>query len=120
MVRGDRFLFEQMVTQVLDNAWKYAGPGARIWISAYQAGDEVVLTIRNEGNQIPEEERGLVFERFYRGTRSRAGIERHGAGVGYCKDHCGSAGWKSLAGSCGGRAGVPLFASGRTGRGAGI
>ena len=53
-VRGDRFLFEQMITQVLDNAWKYAGAGARIWISGETAGGEVVLTIRNEGNQIPE------------------------------------------------------------------
>jgi len=78
VVRGDRFLLEQMVTQVLDNAWKYATAGARIWISAQEAGEEVVLTIRNEGNQIPEEERGLVFDRFYRGSRSRASIEERG------------------------------------------
>ena len=80
-VRGDRFLLEQMVTQVLDNAWKYAGAGARIWVSAYQAGDEVMLSIRNEGNQIPEEERDLVFDRFYRGARSRASIEGTGLGL---------------------------------------
>ena len=87
VIRGDRFLFEQMVTQVLDNAWKYAGPGARIWISAAirPATKKVVLTIRNEGNQIPEEERGLVFERFYRGTRSRAGIEGTGLGLAIAK-----------------------------------
>lgn len=80
-VRGDRFLLEQMITQVLDNAWKYAAPGARIWISAQQAADEVILAIRNEGNQIPEEERGLVFDRFYRGARSRASIEGTGLGL---------------------------------------
>jgi two-component system sensor histidine kinase KdpD len=80
-VRGDRFLFEQMVAQVLDNAWKYGGAGARIWISAHQTGDEIVLTIRNEGSQIPEEERGLVFDRFYRGARSRASIEGTGLGL---------------------------------------
>jgi two-component system sensor histidine kinase KdpD len=84
-VPGDRFLFEQMVTQVLDNAWKYAGAGARIWISAYHAGDEVILTIRNEGNQIPEEERSLVFDRFYRGTRSSASIEGTGLGLAIAK-----------------------------------
>ncbi len=92
MVRGDRFLFEQMVTQVLDNAWKYAGPGARIWISATVesdkgtgAGDRVVLRIRNEGNQIPPEERSLIFDRFYRGKRSRAGIEGTGLGLAIAK-----------------------------------
>ena len=81
VVRGDRFLFEQMVTQVLDNAWKYSGAGARIWISAHQAGDEVVMTIRNEGSQIPDVERGLIFDRFYRGARSRASIEGTGLGL---------------------------------------
>jgi two-component system sensor histidine kinase KdpD len=81
VVRGDRFLLEQMITQVLDNAWKYAAAGARIWIAAHQAGDEVILTIRNEGIQIPEEERGLVFDRFYRGAHSRASIEGTGLGL---------------------------------------
>jgi two-component system sensor histidine kinase KdpD len=85
VVRGDRFLFEQMVTQVLDNAWKYAEAGARIWISARQAGDEVVLTIQNEGSYIPHEERGLVFDRFYRGTRNRASVEGTGLGLAIAK-----------------------------------
>jgi len=84
-VRGDRFLFEQMVSQVLDNAWKYAGAGARIWILADQVGEEVVLTIRNEGVQIPVEERGLVFDRFYRGARNRASIEGTGLGLAIAK-----------------------------------
>jgi len=87
LVRGDRFLFEQMVTQVLDNAWKYAVPGARIWISAgvanteAVAGDSVILKVRNEGQQIPPEERSLIFDRFYRGKNTRAGIEGTGLGL---------------------------------------
>jgi two-component system sensor histidine kinase KdpD len=90
MVRGDRFLFEQMVTQVLDNAWKYAGPGARIWISAgvqrdITSGDTVVLNVRNEGYQISPEERSLIFDRFYRSARSRAGIEGTGLGLAIAK-----------------------------------
>jgi two-component system sensor histidine kinase KdpD len=86
LVRGDRFLFEQMVTQVLDNAWKYASPGARIWISAgvesfLATGDKVVLKVRNEGHQIPPEERSLIFDRLYRGKRTREGIEGTGLGL---------------------------------------
>ena len=80
-VRGDRFLLEQMVTQVLDNAWKYTAAGARIWVSAHHVGEEVILTIRNEGNQIPEAERDLVFDRFYRGARNRTSIEGTGLGL---------------------------------------
>ncbi len=85
VIRGDRFLFEQMITQILDNAWKYAAPGARIWVSARHADDQVVLTIRNEGKQIPEEERTRVFDRFYRGARSRASIEGTGLGLAIAK-----------------------------------
>ena len=85
VVRGDRFLFEQMVTQVLDNAWKYAGAGARIWISARMLGGEIILTIQNEGDQIPDEERGLLFDRFYRGARGRASIEGTGLGLAIAK-----------------------------------
>jgi signal transduction histidine kinase len=80
-VRGDRFLLEQMVIQVLDNAWKYTVPGARIWLSAWPTGDEVILAIGNEGHQIPEEEKDLLFNRFYRGARCRASIEGTGLGL---------------------------------------
>jgi two-component system sensor histidine kinase KdpD len=85
VVHGDRFLLQQMVTQVLDNAWKYAGAGARIWVSAQQADGEVELTIRNDGDQIPVAERGQVFDRFYRGARARAGIEGTGLGLAIAK-----------------------------------
>jgi two-component system sensor histidine kinase KdpD len=81
LIRGDRFLFEQMFGQVLENARKYSGAGARIWISAQHSAEEVVLAIRNEGKQIPEEEQALIFDRFYRGVRNRAGIEGTGLGL---------------------------------------
>jgi two-component system sensor histidine kinase KdpD len=85
MLRGDRFLFEQMIGQILDNVWKYAAAGSHVWISAWQSGSEVVLTIRNEGPQIPEEERSLIFDRFYRGARSRASVEGTGLGLAITK-----------------------------------
>ena len=44
-----------------------------------------MLAIRNEGVQIPEEERSLVFDRFYRGKRSRASVEGTGLGLAIAK-----------------------------------
>jgi two-component system sensor histidine kinase KdpD len=84
-VRGDRFLLEQMIGQILDNAWKYSAAGSRVWISAWQSGAEIILTIRNEGPQVPEEERILIFDRFYRGARSRASVEGTGLGLAIVK-----------------------------------
>jgi two-component system sensor histidine kinase KdpD len=84
-VRGDRFLFEQMISQVLDNVWKYAAAGSRVWINAWQSGEEIILTIRNEGPQIPEGERPLIFDRFYRGAHNRASVEGTGLGLAIAK-----------------------------------
>ncbi len=81
VIRGDRFLFEQMITQVLDNAWKYSGTGAWIRIAAEASENEVRLTIQNQGTRIPDAERALVFDRFYRGPGNRTSIEGTGLGL---------------------------------------
>lgn len=84
-VAGDRFLFEQMVMQVVDNAWKYSRPGARIEISAVSELDRVVLTIRNEGSAIPDDEKDKIFGRFYRGAVNRSQVEGTGLGLAIAK-----------------------------------
>jgi two-component system sensor histidine kinase KdpD len=80
-LRGDRFLFEQMLIQVVDNAWKYSKPDARVGITASTAGGTVIITVRNEGIEIPDEERSKIFAKFYRGTVSRSQVEGTGLGL---------------------------------------
>ncbi len=80
-VTGDRFLLEQMLLQFVDNAWKYSQPGARIRISGAASGGNVVVTVQNEGSEIPEGERERIFDKFYRGTRYRTRIEGTGLGL---------------------------------------
>jgi len=82
---GDRFLFEQMLMQVVDNAWKYSRPGTPIGISAAQANGRVILTVRNEGSQVPDDERERIFGKFYRGTVSRSRVEGTGLGLAIAK-----------------------------------
>lgn len=80
-VTGDSFLFEQMLTQLLDNAWKYSRPGAPIQISAVVSGPSIVLTVWNEGGEIPPDERDRIFDRFYRGSKNRHKVEGTGLGL---------------------------------------
>jgi two-component system, OmpR family, sensor histidine kinase KdpD len=80
-IRGDRFLLEQMLIQVVDNAWKYSGPGARIRVIAEVQRKNIILTVQNEGNQIPESERSLIFDKFYRGGNDRSRVEGTGLGL---------------------------------------
>jgi two-component system sensor histidine kinase KdpD len=80
-ITGDSFLLEQMLLQVVDNAWKYSRPGTPIRISCVLASGNIVLTVCNEGSEIPEEERERIFDKFYRGSRDRGVVEGTGMGL---------------------------------------
>ena len=82
---GDSFLFEQMLVQVVDNAWKYSLPGAPIRISAEVVNESIVLTVWNRGSAIPEDERDRIFDKFYRGARDRQRVEGSGLGLAIAK-----------------------------------
>ena len=84
-ITGDSFLFEQMLVQVVDNAWKYSRPGAPIRISGEVGGESIVLTVWNGGSEIPEEERDRIFDRFYRGNKDRHRVEGSGLGLAIAK-----------------------------------
>jgi two-component system sensor histidine kinase KdpD len=80
-ITGDSFLLEQMLLQVVDNAWKYSRPGTPIRISCVLSAGNIVLTVCNEGSEIPEEERERIFDKFYRGSRDRGVVEGTGMGL---------------------------------------
>lgn len=78
-VVGDRDMLFQAVSNLVDNALKYAAHGGRIEVSTNRGGDGVRIDVADEGPGIPVEERAQVRERFYRLDRSRA---TPGAGLG--------------------------------------
>jgi signal transduction histidine kinase len=55
-----------LVRNLIDNAARHASAGGRVVISTAAADGEVTLTVDDAGPGIPEEERGRVYERFYR------------------------------------------------------
>lgn len=61
------------VGNVLDNAIKFSPEGGRIEIRAWKdaEGEHVTLSLADEGPGIPPDELDRIFERFYRGDRSR-------------------------------------------------
>jgi two-component system, OmpR family, phosphate regulon sensor histidine kinase PhoR len=61
-----------VVRNLVENALKYAGPGARAVASVTLAGDGVVLRVTDDGAGIPERHLNHVFERFYRADPSRS------------------------------------------------
>ena len=74
-VVADPVLLDQVVTNILDNAAKYAPAGSDVTIVAAETEDSVVLTISDEGPGIPEAERARVFDMVF---RVRSGDARPG------------------------------------------
>ena len=68
---GDRDLLFQALANLLDNAIKYTPDGGHIQLSLDLEGDEVCLRLCDSGPGIPEAQRELVFQRFYRLEQSR-------------------------------------------------
>lgn len=67
-VNWDKMRIEQVITNLLTNAVKYA-PGP-IELSLVEEHDQLVLSIRDHGDGIPEDKLRKIFERFERATNS--------------------------------------------------
>jgi len=83
-MRGDANLLEQVLFNLLDNAQKYGGEEGAI-IHAPRAGDELVISITDEGPGIKPSDLARVFEKFYRGGRADGRKAGTGLGLSICK-----------------------------------
>lgn len=70
-VPGDAALLGQVVHNLLDNAIRYTPDGGRIRMALSPTEDGVSLQVGNSGPGIAADDLPYVFERFFRGDRSR-------------------------------------------------
>jgi two-component system, OmpR family, phosphate regulon sensor histidine kinase PhoR len=88
-VRADRSALQMALGNVVDNALKYTPRGGEVRLSARTIGDEVVLTVADDGIGISAEDLPRVFERFYRVDRARSrDVEGTGLGLAIVKHLC--------------------------------
>ena len=79
--RFDRRALEQVLMNLLDNAIKYAGEGARVTVTSRAEGDHVAIAVSDDGPGIPPQHLGRLFERFYRVDAGRS-RDLGGTGLG--------------------------------------
>jgi signal transduction histidine kinase len=79
MTRGDKNRLRQVFANLLDNAIKYTPQNGRVDITATPQGSTVSIVIRDNGIGIPLEEQNRIWERLYRGDKSRS---QRGLGLG--------------------------------------
>lgn len=77
----DRRLVKLAVKQLLDNALKYSPPDSPIAIRVRANGHAVFVDVTDHGAGISPEDKGRIFERFYRGRLVRNQIPGSGLGL---------------------------------------
>lgn len=78
LIVGDRDRLIEVLQNCMENAIKY-GDGRRIDISFGQEEDCKLITVRNSGCTLKEEELTNIFDSFYRGSNSE---KQKGSGLG--------------------------------------
>jgi signal transduction histidine kinase len=81
MVTADRDRLTQVVTNLLANAIKYSPDGGEIVVAAWGEGEDVRLSVSDQGIGIPLEALESIFERYTR-VEPAAGRTIEGTGLG--------------------------------------
>lgn len=91
-VAADAFLhsnhgmIQQIVEILMDNAVKYTNDGGQIQVSAFSEKGGAVIKVQNTGEGISPTDIDKIFDRFYRGDKSRVYKEgNYGLGLSIAK-----------------------------------
>jgi len=82
-IAGDGVRLAQVFDNLFTNAIKYA-PGSLILVSLNQVDEDVVVSLNDHGQGIPDESLPLIFERFYR-VRGEKTVTGTGLGLYICR-----------------------------------
>jgi len=80
-VRADRERLRWVLSELLANGTRYLRDGGKIYIEADERGDNVALSVRDEGHGMSEDEITRVFDRGFRGANPE-NRRTGGAGLG--------------------------------------
>ncbi len=84
-VNGDRDRLKQVLVNLVSNAIHYTPQGGRVTLTLEKVNSQARLTVSDTGPGIPSQDLPHIFERFYRGERSRkrtTGAQASGFGLG--------------------------------------
>lgn len=82
-MEGDRLLIENMLLNLIDNAVKYSPEGGKVEVIPERDGNgNIKVAVKDRGEGIEPEDKGRIFERFYRTSRARVAQRSGGSGLG--------------------------------------
>ena len=85
-VIGERFLLQQALANLLDNAVDFTPPGGLIRCSAERDGELLTFSLFNQGEPIPDYALPRLTERFYSLPRPGSGRKSTGLGLNFVQE----------------------------------
>jgi signal transduction histidine kinase len=86
-VAADRGRLQQVLGNLLDNAFKYSPEGGTVRALVSPDGDHASIVVSDEGLGVPDDARDAIFQRFYRvDPQLRRGIGGSGLGLYICRE----------------------------------
>lgn len=78
-IAGDRFLLKGALGNIIENGIRYTKPQGKVSITAAREGNSALITVKDTGIGMDEEETAKLFQKFYRSPRA---IKMHTDGSG--------------------------------------
>ena len=63
---------EQVIGNLVSNALRYVSSGGKVWVEVSRDNDRVSVSVSDNGPGVPEEDLPSIFNRFWRGEKSRS------------------------------------------------
>ena len=83
----DEVSIKELLSILIDNAIKHSYKNSTIDISLKSNGNNIVLLVKNRGDNSSSEDKDKIFERFYRVDKSRnRNNNRYGLGLAIAKN----------------------------------
>lgn len=83
-VDGNDLLLSRLLQNLISNAYRYGKENGTILVTLKSSGDSCLLSVKDDGIGIPEEEQDKIFHRFYRTDSSRT-VKGTGLGLSMVK-----------------------------------
>ncbi|UZQ48901.1 sensor histidine kinase [Clostridium kluyveri] len=86
LITGDKDKLKQVFINLLSNAIKFTGENGTVYVNLSSTDKKFIVEIKDNGIGIKEEDLPFIFERLYRGDKSRHQIEGSGIGLTIVKN----------------------------------
>lgn len=84
---AESVLLMRVLDNLYSNAVHYGEESGTIWIMSRQVGQSIQIDVANTGDEILPQEKAMLFEPFYQGSRQRKGaVKGSGLGLSIARD----------------------------------